>query len=348
MRSGGLAGYLGSLCGTESYVTISAKTDCFLGFLPVEVLQRILERRPMVLLTLAKRLISLLSPLVLYIDAALDWKQLEAGDTLFKVGDRSTDFFVIINGRLRALNDHEGVLQAAKEYGQNDSIGELDVITGADRSQSVQAIRDTEVVRIPAALFSLVSTKHPGTSVQLLRLMAIRARNALSGPRAGVGIAETDVGFKTVCVMGSTRDVPVTHFASRLKTALEQLGASTSYLDQRTVVRHMGRHAFARIGKLKVAGWLADQEQRHTTVLYVADTPVSSPWTLTCVRQADIILIISMGDDPSLGEYEKLILASKSTARKELILLHDERSVPSGSTRRWLKVRWCIRHSLRK
>ena len=104
-------------------------------------------------------------------------------------------------------------------------------------------------------------------------------------------------------------------------------------------MRHLGRQAFARIGKLKVAGWLADQEQRHRTVLYVADTPPSSQWTLTCIRQADLVLVLTMGDDPSIGEYEKLLLATKTTARKELILLHDERTVPSGSTRPWLRVR---------
>lgn len=40
-----------------------AKTDVYVGFLPAEALERLLERRPIVLLTLAKRLISLLSPL---------------------------------------------------------------------------------------------------------------------------------------------------------------------------------------------------------------------------------------------------------------------------------------------
>jgi lysophospholipid hydrolase len=106
-------------------------------------------------------------------------------------------------------------------------------------------------------------------------------------------------------------------------------------------MRHLGRHAFARIGKLKVAGWLADQEQHYRTVLYVADTPPSSQWTLTCIKQADLILVVAMGDEPGLGEYEKLMLATKTTARKELILLHDERTVPPGSTRPWLKVSCC-------
>ena len=142
--------------------------------------------------------------------------------------------------------------------------------------------------------------------------------------------------------------MPVAQFASRLKTSLEELGASTSYLDQGTVMRHLGRHAFARIGQLKIAGWLADQEQHYRSVLYVADTPPSSQWTLTCVRQADLVLILAMGDDPSLGEYEKLILATKTTARKELILLHDERAVAPGSTRPWLRVSRPVRNSCRE
>lgn len=52
-----------SLCNTPSYVDIKAKTDTYVGFLPANALERLLEKRPIVLLTLAKRLISLLSPL---------------------------------------------------------------------------------------------------------------------------------------------------------------------------------------------------------------------------------------------------------------------------------------------
>jgi len=79
VKPGGIAGYLGvsflvilftlltswiaSLCNTVSYVDIRAKTDTYVGLLPLPALERILEKRPIVLLTLAKRLISLLSPL---------------------------------------------------------------------------------------------------------------------------------------------------------------------------------------------------------------------------------------------------------------------------------------------
>lgn len=46
-----------------------------------------------------------------------------------------------------------------------------------------------------------------------------------------------------------------------------------------------------------------------------------------------------MGEDPGIGEYERLLLTAKTTARKELVLLHPQRYVVPGSTREWLKVR---------
>lgn len=88
VKPGGIAGYLGlfhlfldiscnsnwhlaSLCNTASYVDIKAKTDTYVGFLPLPALERILEKRPIVLLTLAKRLISMLSPLSTIIASSL-------------------------------------------------------------------------------------------------------------------------------------------------------------------------------------------------------------------------------------------------------------------------------------
>ena len=55
--------FTASLCGIPSFVEITAKLDTYVGFLPYDALERLLEKRPIVLLTLAKRLISLLSPL---------------------------------------------------------------------------------------------------------------------------------------------------------------------------------------------------------------------------------------------------------------------------------------------
>ncbi|TFK77544.1 patatin-domain-containing protein [Pluteus cervinus] len=347
VKPGGIAGYLASLCNTASYVDIKAKTDTYVGFLPSDALERLLEKRPIVLLTLAKRLISMLSPLVLHIDASLDWMQVDAGQVLWRPNDASDSFYIVINGRLRAIRETApGNVTIVGEYGQGDSVGELDVITSSPRTTTVHAIRDTELIRMPQTLFNAISARNPQTTAQLLKMIASRVRNEIdsssSVPRE---LGHNNTNLKTVAILPVSRQVPVNEFARKLHTALEGMGASTAYLNQAAISNHLGHHAFTRMGKLKSAGWLADQEQRYKTVLYVADSPVNSSWTQTCIRQADCVMIVGMADDPSPGEYERLLLSMKTTARKELVLLHPERSVIPGSTREWLKSRpWVHQH----
>lgn len=372
---GGIAGYLSSLLGTASYIDIRAKTDTYVGFLPARALERIMERRPIVLLTLCKRLLSLLSPLVIHIDSALDWQQVNAGHVIFREGDEADSFYIVINGRLRAIAEHDdnNGVQVLGEYGQGDSVGELDVITRSPRRKTLHAIRDSELAKMPMTLFNAISVRHPAITIQMSRIIAKRVRDEVNAQEGGGGgsghtaspadggssllraappvpglpdLGRNNVNLKTVAIVPVTREVPIVEFAERLQSAFEDtISGPTCFLFQGTVMGVLGRHAFNRMGKLKLAGWLADQEQRYRLVIYVVDTAVSSAWTQTSIRQADCVLLVGFGDDPTMGEYERMLLGIKTTARKELVLLHPERSVPPGSTREWLKSRpWINAH----
>lgn len=73
------------------------------------------------------------------------------------------------------------------------------------------------------------------------------------------------------------------------------------------------------------------------------DTNVNSPWTQTCITQADSILLVGLAEgSPAIGEYERFMLGMKSTARKTLVLLHAERFSRPGLTRSWLRNRMWI------
>lgn len=97
---------------------------------------------------------------VLQIDASLDWMQVNAGQVLWRPGDASDSFYIVINGRLRAITEKEaGDVQVAGEYGQGDTVGELDVITSSPRRTTVHAIRDTELIRMPQTLFNAISAR---------------------------------------------------------------------------------------------------------------------------------------------------------------------------------------------
>jgi lysophospholipid hydrolase len=129
-------------------------------------------------------------------------------------------------------------------------------------------------------------------------MIASRVRSEVDAvPRTGLEAARSTTNLRTVAILPSRAQVPVNAFARKLHAALEAMGAPTAYLNQASVSNHLGRHAFTRMGKLKTAGWLADQEQRYRMVLYVADAAVSSSWTQTCIRQ--------------VRDHSKLILARK-------------------------------------
>lgn len=224
---------------------------------------------------------------------------------------------------------------------------------------------------MPKTLFNALALRHPEITLQISRMIAFRSlqlvmhrNNDMQNPNvlrinskadASAAIASitdgnpkvypelygrNNVNLKTIGIIPVNSTVPVTEFAESLKSALiHSVGATCVLLNSATVTTIMGKYAFSRLGKLKMASWLAQQEEKYRIVLYLADGGVTSQWTRTCIRQADCILLVGLGDgDPSVGEYERFLINLKTTARKELVLLHGERHCAPGTTQNWLKV----------
>lgn len=352
-RPGGLAGYLGTISSNRSFVDVTAKTDVYVGFLPRAAIERIVERYPVVLLTMAKRLTTLLPRLIQHIDFALEWVQVNAGQVIYNQGDESDAIYIVLNGRLRAIQDAKNSsMKVIGEYGQGDSVGELEVLTESARPGSLHAIRDTELAKFPKTLFNSLALEHPGITIKISKIIASRMRALVDDPlheqskerstKATKTNVSSTVNLRTVTILPVTAGLPVVDFASRLVNALTQIGTPQGVvsLNQATILNHLGRHAFNRMGKLKLSQYLADLEERYGMVIYVADTPVKSPWTQTCINQADCILLVGLAESsPNIGEYERFLLTTKTTARKELVLLHTERYCQSGLTRKWLRNR---------
>ena len=225
---------------------------------------------------------------------------------------------------------------------------------------------------MPKTLFNALAIRHPEITLQISRMIALRSRQLVIKSQSPQGVqvptfnlstkdtspvaslsssfsnnkfpelfGRNNVNLKTVGIIPVSSSVPVTAFAESLRNALVQsVGAETVLLNSATIMSVMGKHAFSRMGKLKLMSWLAEQEEKARIVLYLADSGVTSQWTRTCIRQADCILLVGLGDgDPSVGEYERFLINMKTTARKELVLLHGEKYCASGTTQEWPKVR---------
>ncbi|PSR76545.1 lysophospholipase NTE1 [Coniella lustricola] len=351
IKPGGLAGYIGTVSSYRSFIDVCAKTDVYLGFLPRASLERIVDKYPIVLLTMAKRLTSLLPRLILHIDFALEWLSVNAGQVIFHDNDESDAIYLVLNGRLRLVEERkEGGVNSRAEFGQGESVGELEVLTETARSGTLHAIRDTEIVKFPRTLFNSLAQEHPSITIKISKMIASKMRSFVNHPSAhkdswgqsAASKSSSTLNLRTVAILPVTAGVPVVDFGHRLMTALSQVGTrnGATSLNQSAVLNHLGKHAFNKMGKLRLSQYLADLEEKYGLVVYVADTSVNSPWTATCITQADCILLVGLAEgSPEIGEYERFMLGQKSTARKILVMLHGERYSVSGLTRTWLKNR---------
>jgi lysophospholipid hydrolase len=286
IKPGGIAGYIGTISSYRSFIDVVAKTDVYVGFLPRSSLERIVEKYPVVLLTMAKRLTSLLPRLILHIDFALEWVQVSAGQVIYHQGDDSDAIYIVLNGRLRlVVNNEQAEMKVVGEYGQGESVGELEVMTESTRPATLHAIRDTELAKFPKTLFNSLAQEHPGITIKISKIIASRMRALIEDPIFDQGKEKvtgatnnkvsSTVNLRTVAILPVTAGVPVVEFGSRLMNALTQIGATNGVtsLNQAAILNHLGRHAFSRMGKLKLSQYLADLEEKYGLVLYVAGKP---------------------------------------------------------------------------
>lgn len=346
IKPGGVGGFISTALSYKSFVEVKAKTKVFVGFLPRTTLERVSERYPSVLLSVANTLTCVMSNLIQTLDYALEWVQVPAGHVLFKEGEEADSIYIVLNGRLRSVVQQDSKTVKHGEYGQGDSIGELEVLTVSKRPYTLHAIRDSELAKFPRTLFEGLAQTHPSITIEISRIIASRVRNRLGAPSL-YGYEPPDVShFKTVSIIPITAGLPVAEFGSKLFTAYKDIGHNAISLNFAAILHHLGRNAFSKIGVLKLKGYLADLEEKYQTVIYIADSNVNSLWTETCIAQADsILLIANAASEPEIGEYERMLVTMKTTAKKELVLLHEERIVSPGSTAKWLKNRiWVDSH----
>lgn len=351
---GEIAGYLGTLIGSKSFIDVKATETTYAAFVPRDVFDFMIERYPRVESCIAKHLLTVLDHRLYLTDYAMEWVHCPAGKSLYNQGDPANGIYVVLNGRFRSVKvnsvDKRHVILG--EHGQGESLGEVEVLTKTRRIVTLVAIRDSELARIPRTLFELIALSNPSIMVSVSRLVANRVKSTMANdpslsPTPGISphvkdepLYQTFSNFRTLTILPVTQGLPVTEFGERLGLALEAIGQSVKILNQSSALTNLGKHAFDRLAKMKQSGYFAELEEKYDIVLYLVDSIANSSWTKTCIQQGDCILLIADATaSPNVGEYERLLVKTKTTARTELVLLHPERYVRPGLTNKWLKNR---------
>uniref|UniRef100_A0A8B9TL34 lysophospholipase n=1 Tax=Anas platyrhynchos TaxID=8839 RepID=A0A8B9TL34_ANAPL len=348
---GELVGQLAVLTGEPLIFTIKANRDCSFLSISKSHFYEIMREQPSVVLGVAHTVVKRMSSFVRQIDFALDWMEVEAGRAVYRQGDKSDCTYIVLNGRLRSvIRMDDGKKHLTGEYGRGDLIGVVEALTHQPRATTVHAVRDSELAKLPEGALTSIKRKFPQVVTRLIHLLGEKILGSLQQGGHPLGLhsssSKWDAGnpasnLSTVAIMPVSEEVPLTAFTLELKHALSAVGKKSYAIKQFLLLFF----SVPSIHEYRLTSWLGQQEDIHRIVLYQSDSTLT-PWTQRCIRQADCILIVGLGDqEPTVGELERMLENTAVRAQKQLILLHKEDGPLPSRTVEWLNMRsWCSAH----
>jgi len=112
-------------------------------------------------------------------------RKTEAGQVLFRAGDTSNDFIVVLEGEVEVIDDFAGEARTIGVFLAGRFLGELNMLTGQAMYLTAVVREGGEVLAIPRERLKEVVTEEPNLSDIILK--AFLARRAYM-MRTGVGL----------------------------------------------------------------------------------------------------------------------------------------------------------------
>ena len=263
------------------------------------------------------------------------------GDWLFRQGEPADSMFLLARGRLQvwmnSIDPGEEIPRFVAEVEPGETIGEIGMLTGAKRSASIRAVRTSLLLKMSSEAFDRLARPRPELMRHVAGGLATRLRDRTAG------LASVRHTLTTVALLPLDGGPSVQSLAARLLDALAPHGATLVLSSQR--MRELNAPALPTSAHQEVSaamvGWLAQQEDEHRFVIYVAD-PMESAWSDLSVRHADLILLVADATgDAALRPWETALLGSAEgpVARRALILCHEGSPSQLTGTADWLKDR---------
>jgi NTE family protein len=239
---------------------------------------------------------------------------LPAGSLLFEAGSDPDGVYLVVTGRLGVNSPGKAGLTAEIERGE--LVGETGWLLQLQRSATVVALRDSELLLIPNAALERIAAESTHFSLALARLCARRLRHSnrqdYKPKRARV-----------FAIVPNSMEVDVADLAARFVDELSSAGRTELVWDARASTH--------------TATWFNRIEEKNDFVVYLANWTASG-WTRQCCRQADVILLVAPASGAPqpwpAGIAEPAIARG---ARVELALLHHT-AIEAGAAAAWLKI----------
>ncbi|MEM1328310.1 MAG: cyclic nucleotide-binding and patatin-like phospholipase domain-containing protein [Bacteroidota bacterium] len=268
----------------------------------------------------------------------LEWEILNCGIKLYQEGEIGDCMHILISGRLKAFREESGQLVGIGEISAGECVGETSLIAEAPRNASIYVIRDSILVKMNKMQFDAICQQHP----QLLKQVAKVVIQRFSNPD---GAKQKLAAIKNVALFPVDETVDMEAFTTKL---IEQLShqVSTQVFDkvrmnERLSTDGLDDFSEASLSDLHFYNWQEKIEQESDLIIYQAAHD-DSFWTQTCIRQADMILLV--GDfyerEKSAVETNLFERTNKlSYVSRHLVLLHKDANRLPENTAHHLDLR---------
>lgn len=246
---------------------------------------------------------------------AIRWKELGAGEILFREGESADAMYVVVSGRLRATREDEGTARTIGEISRGETVGEMALLTGDVRSATVQAMRDCVLAGLDRPTFNELAKGCPETVLHVARVQFDRLQRA-NRPRErklrlSLAVLAADPGCNAVAFAGRLHGEIGKHAQAVMATKSDAPRSAGSASDE--------QH--------RLAIWLNELEADAPVVIMAAEAD-DSPWTRQVLRSADMVLIVARaGHAPSLPQG-----IMPASLRRTLLVLHPDGGRPPKGT----------------
>jgi len=266
--------------------------------------------------------------------------QFPAGETLIREGEPGDCFYIVLNGRLRVfVTLPDGTKQVVGEVARNESVGEMAILTDEPRSATVQALRDSELIKLSREGFGKLVKKNPDLLVKISNIVIQRLRKTIHSPLQKEHFGEK---ISSVTVIPVSEGVPLREFTGMLKIAFSGIGP-TQLIDRKTIEDIFGEGSaqsdLSDSKNTNIVEWLNKNEAQFQFLIYEADL-AHSQWVSRCIRYSDTILFVGIAKSNLLNNeiLNRIRLENDTNVQqgKELVLLYMNHTDEPAFTMKWL------------
>ncbi len=241
-----------------------------------------------------------------------------ADEILFNADDEADSMYFVLSGKLQVSTRWKNESRIIAQLIKGDSVGEIALITGENRSATVRAVRETVLAQLTKNDFEEIIRVSPEIYIPISKNVIKRLAADQNRKKR-----HSNQGNLTLILDQST---PVTEMVLHEIRKYIQETSTLLILHYEDIIQNsftLEEHFFDDLYFLR---WIEEQEDRHDIVLFVAESH-QKEWIHKCIAHSDDIFYLVHADFPIS---EKINLPNRTL--KGIIVLNQEGASFSHST----------------